>query len=155
MDDYHKEMKIAMIRANVEEDREATMARFLNGLNQDIANVVELQHYVELEDMVHMAIKVERQLKRKGIRCFQNTGSSTSWRSNGRKKEGAVFKSKTKPPKRRDEAPIVNKGKNESQTRNRDIKCFRCLGVGHITSQCPNKRTMIAHIDGEVETESE
>uniref|UniRef100_A0A2N9EIL3 Reverse transcriptase domain-containing protein n=1 Tax=Fagus sylvatica TaxID=28930 RepID=A0A2N9EIL3_FAGSY len=46
-----------LIRANVEEDREATMARFLNGLNWDIANVVELQHYVELEDMVHMAIK--------------------------------------------------------------------------------------------------
>ena len=65
MDDYHKEMEIAMIRTNAEEDREATMARFLNGLNRDIANVVELQHYVELEDMVHMEIKVERQLKRK------------------------------------------------------------------------------------------
>jgi hypothetical protein len=62
VDEYHKEMEIAMIRANVVEDREATMARFLNGLNQDIANVVELQHYVELEDMVHMATKVERQL---------------------------------------------------------------------------------------------
>ena len=36
------------------------MARFLNGLNRDIANIVELQHYVELEDMVHMAMKVER-----------------------------------------------------------------------------------------------
>ena len=59
MDDYHKEMEIAMIRANVEEDREAIMARFLNGLNRDIANVVELQHYVELEDMVHITIKVE------------------------------------------------------------------------------------------------
>ena len=59
MDDYHKEMEIAMIRANVEEDREATMARFLNWLNRDIANVVELQHYVELENMVHMTIKVE------------------------------------------------------------------------------------------------
>uniref|UniRef100_A0A2N9F0X3 Integrase catalytic domain-containing protein n=1 Tax=Fagus sylvatica TaxID=28930 RepID=A0A2N9F0X3_FAGSY len=57
VDDYYKEMEIALIRANVEEDREATMARFLNGLNRDIANVVELQHYVELEDMVHMAIK--------------------------------------------------------------------------------------------------
>ena len=44
VDDYHKEMEIAMILAKVEEDREATMARFLNGL-QDIANVVELQHY--------------------------------------------------------------------------------------------------------------
>ena len=105
--------------------------------------------------MVHMAIKVERQLKRKGIQSFQNPSSSTSWRSNGRKDEGAVFKSKTKPPKRRDEAPNVNKGKNEYQTRNRDIKCFRCLGVGHITSQCPNKRTMITRVDGEVETESE
>jgi hypothetical protein len=52
-------MEIALIRANVVEDREATMARFLNGLNRDIANVVELQHYVELEYMVHMAIKVE------------------------------------------------------------------------------------------------
>ena len=40
VDDYHKEMEIAMIRANVEEDREATMSRFLNGLNRDIANVV-------------------------------------------------------------------------------------------------------------------
>ena len=39
-------MEIAMIRADVVEDREATMARFLNGLNRDIANVVELQHYV-------------------------------------------------------------------------------------------------------------
>lgn len=34
------------------------MARFLNGLNRDIANVVELQHYAELEDMLHVAIKV-------------------------------------------------------------------------------------------------
>ena len=33
------------------------MAKFLEGLNREIQNVVELQHYVELEDMVHMAIK--------------------------------------------------------------------------------------------------
>ena len=60
VEDYHKEMEVAMIRANAEEDREATMARFLNGLNWDIANVVELQHYVELGHKVHMAMKVER-----------------------------------------------------------------------------------------------
>ena len=59
MDEYYKEMEVAMIWANVEEDREITMVRFLNGLNRDIDNVVELQHYVELEDMVHMATKVE------------------------------------------------------------------------------------------------
>ena len=59
MDEYYKEMEVAMIWANVEEDRETTMVRFLNGLNRDIANVVELQYYVELEDMVHMAVKVK------------------------------------------------------------------------------------------------
>uniref|UniRef100_A0A2N9HHC6 Reverse transcriptase domain-containing protein n=1 Tax=Fagus sylvatica TaxID=28930 RepID=A0A2N9HHC6_FAGSY len=66
VEDYHKELEVVMIRADVEEDREVTMARFLSGLNRDIANVIELQHYVEIEDMVHMAMKVERQLKRKG-----------------------------------------------------------------------------------------
>jgi hypothetical protein len=58
VDEYFKEMEIAMIWANVIEDRETTMARFLDGLNKDIADVVELQHCVELEDMVHMAMKV-------------------------------------------------------------------------------------------------
>jgi hypothetical protein len=38
------------------------MARFLLGLSREIYD--KLQHYVELEDMVHMAIKVEQQLKR-------------------------------------------------------------------------------------------
>ena len=48
---------------NVVEDRESTMTRFLNDLNWNIANVVELQYYVELKDMVHMTTKMERQLR--------------------------------------------------------------------------------------------
>jgi hypothetical protein len=78
VDEYHKEMEIAMIRANVVEDKEATMTRFFNGLNRDIANVVELHHYVELEDMVHMAMKVERQLRKGHARPAFNSGSSSS-----------------------------------------------------------------------------
>jgi hypothetical protein len=54
--DYHKEMKKTMIRDNVVDDREATMTTFLKSLNREITNVVELQYYIELEDMVHMAI---------------------------------------------------------------------------------------------------
>ena len=60
VDEYYNEMEIVMIRANVEEDREVSIARFLNGLNHDIANIVELRHYVEMEDLMHMEIKVER-----------------------------------------------------------------------------------------------
>jgi len=91
MDEYFKEMKIAMIRANMVEEIKATMARFLNGLNRDITNIVELQHYIELEDMVHIEMKVERQIKRRGNKCFQTNSalSSSTWRPN-LKREGVV-----------------------------------------------------------------
>ncbi|KAG2696948.1 hypothetical protein I3760_07G084100 [Carya illinoinensis] len=101
VEDYHKEMEVAMIRANVEEDRKATMARFLFVLNREIANVVELQHYVEIEDMVHMAMKVERQLKRKGTSRYTSV-SSTPWKPKWEKDDRAVTKAKTEPPKGND-----------------------------------------------------
>jgi hypothetical protein len=72
------EMEMTMVWGNVIEDREVMMARFLNRLNREIANVVELQHYMELEDMIHIAIKVERQIKRRGSTCFQTNLASSS-----------------------------------------------------------------------------
>jgi hypothetical protein len=154
VEDYHKEMEVAMIRANVEEDREATMTRFLSGLNRDIANVIELQHYVEIEDMVHMAMKVERQLKRKETARYTSV-SNTTWKSKWDRNDSAEAKRKTEPPRGKDEG-TSNKPKVKSQpSRNRDIKCFKCLGSGHIASQCPNMRVMIMRDNGDVMTESE
>ncbi|XP_062100496.1 uncharacterized protein LOC133806405 [Humulus lupulus] len=88
VDEYYKEMEVAMIRANVEEDREATMARLLHGLNREIANIVELQHYVELTDMVLQAIKVEEQLKRKGLaRRGQPMATTSLWKTTPKRDE--------------------------------------------------------------------
>jgi hypothetical protein len=70
VDEYFKEMELAMIRANIEKDREATMTKFINELYHDMTHIMELYHYV-LEEMMHMTMKVERQLKRK----------STIWQS--------------------------------------------------------------------------
>jgi hypothetical protein len=160
VDEYHKEMEIAMIRANVVEDREATMARFLNGLNRDTANVVELQHYVELEDMVHMATKVERQLRKGHARPAFNSGSSSSWKPN-LKREGTVrtrsfVPSRTELPKAKVDVPTDTKGKSETQPkRTRDVKCFRCQGHGHYASECPNKRIMMIRDNGDMESESD
>ena len=78
MEEYYKEMEVAMARANIEEDREATMVRFLAGLNQEIQNVVEFQHYVDLEDMVHTTIKIEKQLKKRGSSNTRSTPSLSS-----------------------------------------------------------------------------
>lgn len=57
----------------------------MNGLNSDIANVVQLLHYVEWEDMVHMAIKVNRHLKGKGVAKYSSSSNpplELKWGSN-------------------------------------------------------------------------
>ena len=71
-----------MIRANIEEDREATMDRFLSGMNHKIADVVEKQRYVELE--ICFTYKTEKQQKQKSD-CSQPSPSSSSWKSSWRK----------------------------------------------------------------------
>lgn len=65
VEEYFKDLEVAKIRANVEESREVTMARFMSGLNYEIRDVVELQDHLDLEELVHQATKVEQQLKRK------------------------------------------------------------------------------------------
>ena len=157
VEDYHKEMEIAMIRANIEEDREATMARFLCGLNKDIANQVELQHYVELEDMVHMAMKIEKQLKSKGTTRYDSrssSGSNSSWKSNWKNKDDKPL-NKPRDDVSKSKTNVGSKGKVENPpNQTRSIKCFKCLGHGHIASQCPNKKVMLIK-DGHVESASE
>ena len=109
--------------------------------------------------MVHMAIKVEQQLKRgAGTHAGQNSGSNP-WRpSTARKEEkpqtSSTHKYKFEP---KSEKPNqISKGKTDPSTsRNRDIKCFKCQGRGHIASECPNKRLMVINAQGEIETEDE
>jgi hypothetical protein len=75
------------------------------------------------------------------------------------KREGVVQPkpyAKAEPPKAKKDTHTDGNGKFESQpTRDRDIKCFKCLGKGHIASQCPNRRVMLTRDNGEVESESE
>ena len=56
VENYFKDMEVFMLRADINEDREATMVRFLNGLRLEIAELVELQQYVELNDLVEKVI---------------------------------------------------------------------------------------------------
>ena len=149
-----------MIQANMIEDREAITTRFLNWMNRDIANVLELQHCVELEDMVHMATKGERQITRKGSTRFQTnlTSFSSTWRPDLKSEVVVQPKSyaKAKPPKAKKDVHTNGKGKSESQpTCDGDIKCFKCLRKGHFASQCPKQRITLTRDNREVESKND
>ncbi|XP_071933138.1 uncharacterized protein [Coffea arabica] len=136
VEDYFKEMEMSMIRADVHEDEEATMARFLGGLRPDIADIVELQHYLDMGELLDKAIK----------------GGSHFAKSNGNSR--GTFRLTILPSK-----PTSREGfKSQpevSKPRTRDIKCFKCQGFGYIASQCPNQRTLVMLPNGELLTDDE
>ncbi|RZC08705.1 hypothetical protein D0Y65_015424 [Glycine soja] len=84
-------------------------------------------------------IRVEQQLKRK------STSKSYGSHSYPKKDQGqgilGVRPSKPKDDKGKtiEKQPI----KASMQEKTSSMKCFKCLGRGHITSQCPTKKTMI------------
>lgn len=49
----------------MQENREATIVRFLSRLRPEIVEVVELQYYVEIDDMGNKAMKIERRLNKR------------------------------------------------------------------------------------------
>ncbi|KAL4346499.1 hypothetical protein GQ457_17G008620 [Hibiscus cannabinus] len=166
VEDYFKEMEMAMMCANIVEDREAMMARFLNGLNTDIANVVELQHYVELDEMVHVEIKVERQQRRKttssrGNTSFKPVSSSPFNSANSFRKPApqAPLQIRERTETNKPKPPVTDNGLGKqpagTSERSRDIQCFKCLGRGHVANRCPNRRVMLLRDDGEIESDSE
>ena len=110
-----------------------------------------MHHYASLEDLIHQAIKVEQQLKRKQIYKKSPYGSSTWKQKETFKKEGgSSFKSHEKG---------VVLGKNNSNltptsSKASSIKCFMSLGKGHIASQCPNKSTMVVLGNGDITSAS-
>lgn len=102
-----------------------------------------------------MAIKIEKQLKRRGDQR-SNATTGSSWKSNAAKREEKPAVNKPKVEFKLDLTNRGKQGKTEpSFSRNRDIVYFKCQGRGHISSQCSNQITMLLLDNGELETEAE
>ncbi|XP_048629910.1 uncharacterized protein LOC111210981 [Brassica napus] len=158
VEEYFQEMELLMLRACISEDREATMARFLGGLNREIQDNVEMQHYVELEEMLHKAILVEQQIKRK----HHSRGSYGTSKYQQVKDEKPAYQKENKSQQKEEtkQGSIFTKDKDKGKaeatsSRTRDVKCFKCQGRGHYANECTNKRVMILLENGEFESEDE
>ncbi|XP_071923173.1 uncharacterized protein [Coffea arabica] len=160
VEDYYKEMEMAITKADLREDDEATMARFLHSLRPKIAEVVELQHYLDMNEMLEKAVTVERRLKRRGSARQGTTYQAGNWRTPQPKKEEKVTASSNLPRPSafapQSQVKVTSKpGVEASKPRSRDTKCFKCQGFGHIASQCPNQKTMLLLPNGEVVSDKE
>ena len=108
VEEYYQEMKKAMVRANVEEDPNETMERFMQGLNQDIADLVVPYKYINMEHLIYTAIRMEKRLKRRGMTQW-SAASRTSQKEESQKGQ----------PQEEDESVIKNDKIGEKEKRKR------------------------------------
>ena len=160
VEEYVQEFETLKIRSGAVEPPRQILARFVPGLKSEIACVVELQRYDTLGEAIQLALKVERQRRSFANRASTNRyGSVTKsyWSNNKNVDKGIHNKSVEKTTTITDvkgERGTTDRGKviagigkrqevgGSSGGKARQIKCFKCLGIGHIASQCPNKRVM-------------
>ncbi|KAJ8648415.1 hypothetical protein MRB53_001438 [Persea americana] len=79
------------------EPKEQTIARYLGGLKEEVADVVQLQPYWSFNDMRKLALKVEKQQKEAKKRGFRSVAkeSSSNWGSAPSYKPNTAAKSST------------------------------------------------------------
>ncbi|XP_035816895.1 uncharacterized protein, partial [Zea mays] len=142
VEDYYKEMEKAMIRANVYQDEEQTIARFMAGLHRNIQRIVEFQPYQSLIDLVHQATKAELQLQ-------QDAKSSKPLSYGARTMIGGSKSISSYKPAASTSTSVGSTAKSSG------IQCFKCGGHGHVIKECPNNRVILVTDDGEYTSASE
>ncbi|XP_062188886.1 uncharacterized protein LOC133892188 [Phragmites australis] len=176
VDEYYKEMEKAMIRANVYEDEEQSIARFMSGLHRNIQRIVEFQQYRNLIELVHQASKAERQLQQdmksnRGVSFSSRSAPSGSkFTPRGSASRGSISNSsggarssnfgassgkKLAAPNERNKSANSSSTSVGSSTKSSGIQCFKCGGRGHVIKECPNNRTIIVNDQGEYESASD
>ncbi|XP_010521020.1 PREDICTED: uncharacterized protein LOC104800016 [Tarenaya hassleriana] len=61
---YFEEFEELLIYLKIDDDEEALMAHFLDGLQDQITRKVEQKVYHDLQDLVHSAIKIEQHMNK-------------------------------------------------------------------------------------------
>ena len=133
-------MEILLIRTGVEEQEEATMARFMHGLKLEVRDRVDMVEYNGLQGLLHHAIRAEQQVKRRA----GHDNSSNSMRRNFQREGGdnSGFKSDSKSATK-EVSPSKVESSRASNSRTSNIVCFKCGGRVHKKFECPNERRIL------------
>jgi len=143
-----------MMKVEIKEDESITLARFLSGLSLEIRDKVELLPYRNFHDLVQIYIKVKQQILRRGP---SRSSYSNSYPKQDSEREGKLIREKPieNPSKVIDQENLKRKEEHATCNHTSDIKYFKCLGRGHVKSQCPSMRTILMNAQDVYNSEEE
>ena len=135
VEEYWQKMVLYIKRAGINEENHTIISRFLSGLKLEIRNKVELLTYRDLNDLIQLNVKVEKQILRK----------------QSSEKQSSYFVSYERDEFQRGEQHIKetslelsqNLFEHISHTHARIIQYLEYLGKIHLASHCSNERSMI------------
>jgi len=107
VDEYYKMMKSMLLKVGLQfESEKENEARFVSGVRREVQDVVELYEYSTLDKILHLALKVESQLKKKQ-EAKKNTPYNDYYSRAGKGKERKDEKTSSKDYPPRSSAPRV------------------------------------------------
>ncbi|GJX05544.1 reverse transcriptase [Tanacetum coccineum] len=129
-EEYSHEFEYLLMKCDVPEGDPQMLVRYLGGLEARVANIVKLHSFQTLAELTLLAHKVDSQQQAKGkIESNRSTFKPTSYPKPTQT---------TKPITPNTFKPAPS-SKNNNETPKAPRRCFRCQGLGHITSEYPNK----------------
>jgi len=130
-----------IIRAGINEDNHTTLSRILSGLKLEIRNKVELLPYRDLNDLIQLSIKVEKQILKKQSSQIQSSYSVSYDKDEFQRGEEHIKEISLELSQ--------NLSENISHTQARINQCLEYLGKSHLAPHCSNERSMILRDKGD------
>ncbi|KAK1649012.1 hypothetical protein QYE76_066817 [Lolium multiflorum] len=159
VEEFFKEMELTMMRANIQESENQTIARFFNGLNYPIKRIVEFQQYSNMVELVHQASKAERQvnedIKYSKSKQYFASKLATSTPTTSVKPTASSTPSKQPSIQSRMKQTVSSTASSKASTGPSNVTCFKCGTQGHKSFECKNTKVMITMENGDIETLSE
>ncbi|KAK1602077.1 hypothetical protein QYE76_017120 [Lolium multiflorum] len=159
VEEFFKEMELTMMRANIQESENQTIARFFNGLNYPIKKIVEFQQYSNMVELVHQASKAERQvnedIKYSKSKQYFASKLATSTPTTSVKPSASSTPSKQPSIQSRMKQTVSSTASSKASTGPSNVTCFKCGTQGHKSFECKNTKVMITMENGDIETLSE
>ena len=133
MEEYLAEFEKLIINGDLQESEEQVITRYLVGLRFDIVRVIFMQPYNTLHDVIQLTLKFE---------ALNKYESSITTMSVAKRRFAKDSTSKNPSDAKTSPKPQVKSEVHKPYLELTPKRCYKCQGLGHIASECPNQKVI-------------